>query len=65
MVVDTLLDGSIVAELLIRLIIMMQTVRLALGQPLLAALDAEIVVACLCQVRLTSSRLDIHLRQRH
>ena len=63
--VDALLDGSIVAELLIWLIIVMQTVRLALGEPLLAALDAEIVVTCLCQVRLTSSRLDIHLRQRH
>ena len=43
--VDTLLDGSIVAELLIWLIIVMQTVRLALGEPLLAALDAEVVVA--------------------
>ena len=43
--IDTLLDGSIVAELLIRLIIMMQTVRLALGEPLTATLDAEIVVA--------------------
>ena len=43
--VDALLDGSIVAELLIWLIIVMQTVRLALGEPLLAALDAEVVVA--------------------
>ena len=43
--VDALLDGSVVAELLIWLIIVMQTVRLALGEPLLAALDAEVVVA--------------------
>ena len=63
--VDTLLDGGVVAELLIRTVIIVQTVGFAIGQPLQTALNAEVVVTRLCQVRLSTSRLDIHLRQRH
>ena len=65
MMLDALLDTGIVTELLIRLVIMMQTVGFALGEPLAAALDAEVVVAGHGQIRRAASRLQIHLGQRH
>ena len=50
MMVDTLLDGSIVTELLIWLVIIVQTIGPALGQPLRTTLDAEVVITLASQV---------------
>ena len=48
MMVDALLDGGIVTELLFRLVIVMKAIRSALGQPLRTTLDTEIVIALTC-----------------
>jgi hypothetical protein len=50
MMVDALLDGSIVAELLIRLVIIVQTIGPPLGQPLRTALNTEVVITLASQV---------------
>ena len=50
MVVDALFDSGVVAELLVRSVIMVQTVGPALGQPLRTALDAKVVVTLASQV---------------
>ena len=50
MMVDTLLDGGVVAKLLIRLVIIVQTIRPALGQPLRTTLDAKVVITLASQV---------------
>jgi hypothetical protein len=44
MVIDTLLDSGIVAELLVRQVIIMATIGFTLSQPLLTALDTKVVV---------------------
>ena len=50
MMVYTFLDGGVVAELLIGLVIIVQTIGPALGQPLRTTLDAEVVITLASQV---------------
>ena len=50
MMVDAFLDSGVVAELLIRLVVIVQTIRPALGQPLRTTLDAKVVITLASQV---------------
>ena len=50
MMVDALLDGGIVAELLIGLVIIVQTIGPALGQSLRTTLNAKVVITLASQV---------------
>ena len=50
MMVDAFLDSGVVAELLVRLVVIVQTIRPALGQPLRTTLDAKVVITLASQV---------------